>query len=90
MQENFRTQAFGFNKKDVVDYIYEITTEKENLEKQTGEQIEALTAERDNFSKENTELANKNAELESELQAVKAELADAKMIYTAKDLKEEV
>ena len=79
MQENFRTQAFGFNKKDVVDYIYEITTEKENLEKQTGEQIEALTAERDNFSKENTELANKNAELESELQAVKAELADAKM-----------
>jgi hypothetical protein len=61
MQENFRTQAFGFNKKDVIDYIYEITTEKENFEKNANEQIEALTAEREKFSKESAELAAKNA-----------------------------
>ncbi len=79
MQENFRTQAFGFNKKDVIDYIYEITTQKENFEKEANEQIESLTADRDRFSKESAELSEKNAELESQLQALKAELADANM-----------
>ncbi len=79
MQENFRTQAFGFNKKDVIDYIYEINTQKENFEKEATEQIEALTLDRDRFSKESTELSKENAELQSQLQALKAELADANM-----------
>ncbi|MBQ8337924.1 MAG: hypothetical protein IJY33_02140 [Oscillospiraceae bacterium] len=79
MQENFRTQAFGFNKKDVIDYIYEITTQKENLEKESAEQIETLTADREKFSKESAELSAKNEILESQLQALKAELADANM-----------
>ena len=79
MQENFRTQAFGFNKKDVIDYIYEINAQKENFEKEATEQIDSLTADRDKFSKESSELAEKNAALESQLQALKAELADANM-----------
>ena len=79
MQENFRTQAFGFNKKDVIDYIYEITTQKENFEKEATEQIETLTADREKFSKESRELADKNAILESQVQALKAELADSNM-----------
>lgn len=79
MQENFRTQAFGFNKKDVIDYIYEITTQKENLEKESAEQIEALSADREKFSKESAELSAKNEILESQLQALRAELADANM-----------
>ncbi|MBQ7799818.1 MAG: hypothetical protein IJ370_04940 [Oscillospiraceae bacterium] len=79
MQENFRTQAFGFNKKDVIDYIYEITTQKENFEKEATEQIETLTADREKFSKESRELADKNAILESQIQALKAELADSNM-----------
>ncbi|MBQ1262768.1 MAG: hypothetical protein IIX89_00590, partial [Oscillospiraceae bacterium] len=79
MQENFRTQAFGFNKKDVIDYIYEITTQKENFEKDATEQIETLTADREKFSKESRELADKNAILESRIQALKAELADSNM-----------
>ncbi len=79
MQENFRTQAFGFNKKDVIDYIYEITTQKENLEKESAEQIESLSADREKFSKESAELSAKNEILESQLQALKAELADANM-----------
>lgn len=79
MQENFRTQAFGFNKKDVIDYIYEITTEKENFEKEANEQIETLTADRDKFSKESAEFSKENAELQSQLQVLRAELADANM-----------
>ncbi|MBQ8868315.1 MAG: hypothetical protein IJ027_01165 [Oscillospiraceae bacterium] len=79
MQENFRTQAFGFNKKDVIDYIYEITTAKENLEKESAEQIESLSADREKFSKESAELSAKNEILESQIQALRAELADANM-----------
>jgi len=79
MQENFRSQAFGFNKKDVIDYIFELTRQKENLEKESEEQISALTAQKDKFSSENSALSEANKALEEQLHALKAELADANM-----------
>ncbi|MBE6789332.1 MAG: hypothetical protein E7539_06685 [Ruminococcaceae bacterium] len=79
MQEIFRTQAFGFNKKDVIDYIFEITTQKENLEREAEEQISALSAEKEKLSIENTALIEANRLLEEQLHALKAELADANM-----------
>lgn len=79
MQENFRTQAFGFNKKDVIDYIYEITAQKENFEKEATEQIESLSADREKLSKESAELSARNEILNTQIQALRAELADANM-----------
>jgi len=79
MQENFRTQAFGFNKKDVIDYVFNLTTEKEEIETQSNAQIAELSAERDKLSSENAALSEANRLLEEQLHALQAELADANM-----------
>ncbi len=77
MQENFRTQAFGFNKKDVIDYVYELTTQKEKIEKESSEKIEKLTAENESLSSQNTELSKEKEQLEKLVGELRAELADA-------------
>lgn len=79
MQENFRTQAFGFNKKDVIDYVFALTTEKEELEAQSKSEIATLTEERDNFKAQSEALSEANRSLEEQLHALQAELADANM-----------
>lgn len=77
MQENFKTAAFGFNKKDVIDYIFDLTTQKEQNEKSAAEQIAELTAERDRLLAENEVLSKTKSELEEKNQQLKAEVADA-------------
>ena len=61
--ENFRKQALGFHKADVIDYIYALTSEKEKIEKETGEKIEALETE-------NTSLASERDALKAEKEAL--------------------
>ena len=77
MQNNFKTQAFGFNKKEVIDYIYELTTQKDTIEYESRETISALSSENENVKNENQRLAAENAELEEKLSSLRAELADA-------------
>ncbi len=77
MQENFKTAAFGFNKKDVIDYIFDLNSEKEQNEKAAAEQIAELTAERDRLLAENEMLSKTKSELEEKNQQLKAEVADA-------------
>lgn len=77
MQENFRKQALGFHKADVIEYIYALTSEKENNEKEASEQIKALTDERDSLAEQNKTLSEANLALEEQIQKLKAELADA-------------
>ncbi|MEE1279558.1 MAG: hypothetical protein UHH95_01860 [Oscillospiraceae bacterium] len=77
MLENFRKQALGFHKADVIDYIYALTSEKEKNEKEAAENIEALTAERDSLLGERDALKAEKEALEDQLQKIKAELADA-------------
>lgn len=79
MQENFRTQAFGFNKKDVIDYVFALTTEKEELEAQSKSEIATLTEERDNYKTKSEALDEANRLLEEQIHALQAELADANM-----------
>lgn len=75
--ENFRKQALGFHKADVIDYIYALTSEKEKIEKETSEKIEALTSENDALICERDDLKNEKEVLEEQVQKLKAELADA-------------
>ncbi len=77
MVENFRKQALGFHKADVIDYIYALTSEKEQNEKEAADNIEALTKERDALSDERDALKAEKEALEDQLQKIKAELADA-------------
>lgn len=77
MVENFRKQALGFHKADVIDYIYALTSEKEQNEKEAADNIEALTKERDAISAERDALRAEKESLEDQLQKIKAELADA-------------
>ena len=77
--DNFRKQAFGFHKADVIDYIYALTSEKEKLEKEPGEQIAALTEERDALTSERDALKSEKEALEEQVQKLKAELADAEI-----------
>ncbi len=79
MQENFRKQAMGFNKKDVIDYIYQLNLEKDTNEKEAAEQIEALTAERDRLAAENELLIKTREELEEKNKQLEAEVADAEI-----------
>lgn len=79
MQENFRTQAFGFHKKDVVNYIYELTREKEENEKAASAQIEALATERDALRAERDRIQAIKEALEEQVHTLKAELTDANM-----------
>ena len=79
MQENFRKQAMGFNKKDVIDYIYQLNLEKDTNEKEAAEQIEALTAERDKLRAENEILLKTREELEEKNKQLEAEVADAEI-----------
>ena len=77
MQENFRKQAMGFNKKDVIDYIYNLNQEKENYEKEATEQIENLTDENKRLTSENEILVKTKDELEEKTKQLEAEVADA-------------
>lgn len=77
MLENFRSQAFGFNKKDVVDYIFNLNNEKEKLEMESKEQIDALTSENEKLSSENKSLSEEKTMLEAQVQKLRAEIADA-------------
>lgn len=75
--ENFRKQALGFHKADVIDYIYALTSEKEKIEKETSEKIEALEAENTSLTSERDALKAEKEALEEQVQKLKAELADA-------------
>ena len=77
MQENFRSQAFGFNKKDVVDYIFNLNNEKEKLEMESSAEIKELSAENERLTSENLTLASEKERLEEEVQKLRAEVADA-------------
>lgn len=76
MQDNFKTQAFGFNKKEVIDYIFALTSEKEQTEAglsqkiaELNEQVETLTANINRLEGENSELNEQVMELKTELAA---------------------
>lgn len=77
MVENFRKQALGFHKADVIDYIYALTSEKEKNEKESAEQIEALSNEKTALTEERDALKTEKEALEEQVQKLKAELADA-------------
>lgn len=77
MQENFRKQAMGFNKKDVIDYIFNLNQEKETFEKEATEQIENLTSENSKLTSENELLTKTKDELEEKNKQLEAEIADA-------------
>lgn len=75
--ENFRKQALGFHKADVIDYIYALTSEKEKIEKETSEKIESLETENAALTSERDTLKTEKEALEEQVQKLKAELADA-------------
>lgn len=75
--ENFRKQALGFHKADVIDYIYALNSEKEMLEKETSEQIESLQSANAALVSERDALKEEKESLEEQVQKLKAELADA-------------
>ena len=75
--ENFRKQALGFHKADVIDYIYALNSEKEKLEKESGERIEALETENSALTSERDALKAEREALDEQVQKLKAELADA-------------
>lgn len=77
MQENFRKQAMGFNKKDVIDYIFNLNQEKEAFEKDATEKIENLTDENKRLAAENEMLVKTKDELEEKTKQLEAEIADA-------------
>lgn len=79
MQDNFRTQAFGFNKKDVIDYIFELNSQKEALEEELGARVKELEAQNEALTKQNTELNADNERFSKQLGEVRAELADANL-----------
>lgn len=75
--ENFRKQALGFHKADVIDYIYALNSEKEKIEKETSEQISNLEAANAALVSERDSLKTEKEALEEQVQKLKAELADA-------------
>jgi len=79
MQDNFRTQAFGFNKKDVIDYIFELNSQKENIEEELSAKVRELEAQNEALNKQNTELNENNERFSKQLSEVRAELADANL-----------
>lgn len=66
-QKVFKTELFGFNKKMVLDYLYEVDERARNSEQELGEKIEALTSS-------NNELNEKLEEAEAQFQIISSKL----------------